>query len=96
MATSATTIATAEPRKRFISDLQEKNIRTHQRSEPAVTNRFRSGTATGPQQRRCQTGWLQPSGTESSLQEHPDNQRHSPVSAAGWRKIAAWEVWVEG
>jgi hypothetical protein len=26
----------------------------------------------------------------------PDNQRHSPVSAAGWRKIAVWGIWVEG
>ena len=41
------------------------------RSESAVTNRFRSGTATGPQQRRCQSGWHQPAGAESPLRNTP-------------------------
>jgi len=80
----------SQPRNRgnasYLFSRKKKSDAT--RPESAVTNRFRSGTATGPQQRRCQSGWRQPARAESPSSEHPDNQRHCPVSAAGWRKIA--------
>ena len=80
MATSAKNIATAHPRKRFITYLQSRESNAHA-FLIAVTNRTRSGTATGPQQT------FQPSiQTGSTGGIPPDNQRHSPASAAGWRK----------